>query len=65
VRAKSLEELHIFEGSLRAADAVSAITSRAIFQSDLHLRNQLRSSSAAIPAHIAEGFGQKTDQALA
>jgi four helix bundle protein len=65
MHAKSLEELHVFQRALDAADAVSAILKRPGFPRDLALRDQLSESSSSIPSHIGEGFGQKTDRHFA
>src|SRR5436305_8852798 len=65
MRAKSLEELKVFQHSLDAADAVSTILTRACFRRDPELRDQLSESSSRIPSHIGEGFGQKTDRHFA
>jgi four helix bundle protein len=63
--AKSIEEFQIYQKALKAADAVSAILKRPCFQRDLRLRDQLSASSDAVPALMAEGFGQSTDRLFA
>jgi four helix bundle protein len=65
VRAKSLEDLEIFQSALDAADAVSAILDRPCFRRDPELSDQLGETSSRIPPHIGEGFGQKTDRHFA
>src|SRR6185295_20287873 len=65
VPATSLEELQVYQRALGAASAVSSILNRQCFRSDPELRDQLRDTSSRIPAHIAEGFGQKTDRHFA
>ena len=61
----SVEGLLVYQKALVAADAISALTERPAFNRDPDLRAQLRSSSGRIPAHIAEGHGQKTDKHFA
>jgi four helix bundle protein len=65
MHAQNLEELHVFQRSLDAADAISALLKRPGFPRDLGLRDQLSESSSSIPSHIGEGFGQKTDRHFA
>jgi len=65
VNAKSIEELHVYQKALKAADAVSAILKRPCFNRDARLREQLGASSGAVPAHMAEGFGLSTDRLFA
>ena len=65
VRAKSLEDLEIFQSALDAADAISAILHRPCFGRYPELRDQLAETSSRIPSHIGEGFGQKTDRHFA
>jgi four helix bundle protein len=60
-----VEDLLVYHKALAAADAVSAITKRLEFNADLELRRQLRAASGRVPAHIAEGSGQKTDRHFA
>jgi four helix bundle protein len=62
---KSLEELQVFQKSLRAADEISALTRRPCVCNDFKLRDELRSSSGGVPAQIAEGFGHETDRQFA
>ena len=61
----TLEDLQVYQKSLAAADAISALTDRPSFRRDPELRAQLREASGRIPAHIAEGHGQKTDRHFA
>ncbi len=63
--AYALEELQVYQRSLVAADAISALTNRPAFLRDPTLRRQLRDASAQIPSHIAEGYGQKMDRHFA
>jgi four helix bundle protein len=65
MRARSVEGLQVYQRALAAADAISAMTNRPPFDRDPDLRRQLRSSSGGVPAHIAEGFGQKTNRHFA
>src|SRR5262245_31211965 len=60
--ARSLEELQIFQLAVDAADAITATLDRPAFHQDKRLKDQLRDASGNIPAHIAEGFGQKSDR---
>lgn len=62
---RSLEDLLVYLRALATADAVSAILQRRAFSKDFDLRDQLGSSSARVPALIAEGFEQKTDRHFA
>src|SRR5713101_7615250 len=63
--AGSVEGLLVYQKSLSAAAAVSAIIERPSFHRYPELRAQLADSSAAVPAHIREGYGQKTDRHFA
>ena len=63
--AYTLENLQVYQRSLAAAAAISALTDAAGFRRELELRSQLRDASGRIPAHIAEGHGQKTDRHFA
>jgi four helix bundle protein len=65
VRAKCAEELQVYQRALQLADEVSAILKRPGLERDFGLRDQLRNSSAAVPALIAEGFSQSTDRYFA
>jgi four helix bundle protein len=60
--AKSLEDLQVYQQSLEAADAVSAILERPGFRQEPTLRQQIAECRDRIPALISEGFGQKTDR---
>jgi four helix bundle protein len=62
MHAKSLDELQVYQRALEAADAVSAILDRPNLCRDFKLRGQLADCSSGVPAHISEGFGQKTDR---
>jgi four helix bundle protein len=63
--AKSVEELQVYQRSLEASAAVSAIIQRPSFNRDLRLREQLGSSSERVASSIAEGFEQSTDRHFA
>jgi len=63
--AKCIEEFQVYQKALRAADEISAILKRPCFQRDLRLRDQLGSSSDAVPALMSDGFGQSTDRFFA
>jgi four helix bundle protein len=59
---RNIEDLKVYEKAVAAADAVFAITSKAAFNADPELRQQLRTSSGRIQAHLQESSGQKTDK---
>jgi len=61
----SLQDLQVFREALDAADAVSAILSRPAVARDFKLGSQLSAASAAVAAHIAEGYGQLTGRHFA
>ena len=65
MRARSVEELQVYQKALIAADEISAILKRESFRSDWKLRAQLGGSSESVPALIAEGFSLKTDRHFA
>jgi len=65
VKAKSLEELQVYQRSLELAMAVTAILRRSGFEQDLRLRDQVRDASDSVVANIAEGFMQAADRAFA
>jgi four helix bundle protein len=65
MRAKSVEELQVYQKALFAADEISAILRRESFRRDRRLRDQLDGSSESVPALIAEGFSLKTDRHFA
>ena len=62
---RSLDDLLVYQKSLAAAHAVSAILPRPGLSKDFKLREQLGASSSRVPALIAEGFEQKTDRHFA
>jgi four helix bundle protein len=64
MRAKSVEELQVYQKALIAADKISAILKQESFRSDRRLCDQLGASSESVPALIAEGFPLKTDRYL-
>jgi four helix bundle protein len=63
--ARTLDELLVYRKALAACEAVSAILNRPKVRADWDLRAQLASASAAVPANIAEGFGQQSDRQFA
>ena len=65
MRAKSVEELHVYRKALVASDEISAILRRESFRRDRRLRDQLDGSSESVPALIAEGFSLNTDRHFA
>jgi four helix bundle protein len=65
VVASCVEELLVYRKALLAAEAISAITNCCDRAGDWELQRQLRAAAGRIPAHIAEGFGQKTDRHFA
>jgi four helix bundle protein len=60
--ARTLEELLVYLKAQAACIAVSAILDTPKVRADWDLRCQLAAASAAVPANIAEGFGQQTDR---
>src|SRR5688572_13869846 len=60
--ARTLDELLVYQKAQFACVAVSAILERPKARADWDLRAQLAAASAAVPANIAEGFGQQTDR---
>ena len=60
-----VEDLVVYQKSLAAAKAVSALLQRPGLSKDLDLKNQLGNSSSRVPALIAEGFEQKSDRQFA
>ena len=65
MKAKTLDEVIVYQEAHAAAEAISAILSRPVFGKDFDLKDQLSRSSARIAPLIAEGFGQLTDRHLA
>jgi four helix bundle protein len=63
--ARTLDDLLVYRRSLGACAAVSAFLERQKVRADYELRAQLSSASAAVPANIAEGFGQQSDRQFA
>jgi four helix bundle protein len=60
--ARTLDDLSAYRKAQDACIAVSALVERVIPRADWDLRVQLAASSAAVPANIAEGFGQQSDR---
>ena len=65
VLARSLDDLIVYRKSLDACSAVSRLLERPKVRTDCYLGSQLGSASAAVPANIAEGFGQQSDRQFA
>ena len=65
MKAKSVDELLVYQKALKAADAISAILKRDCFEKDRRLRDQLGASSERVASDISEGFGQSTDRHFA
>ena len=65
MRAEKLEDLLIYTKALEGIAAVSALLRRPALIKDFDLHRQRSESSAKIPGHIAEGFGQFTDRHFA
>jgi four helix bundle protein len=63
--ARTLDELLVYRKSLDACAAISAILQSSKVRVDRELWEQLGSASGAVPANIAEGFGQQTDRQFA
>jgi four helix bundle protein len=65
MKARNLNDIHVYRKSVVAADAVSALLKRPVFNRDFDLKGQLSRASGRIPPLIAEGYGQLTDRHLA
>ena len=65
MRAKTLEELQVWQRAKELVAALSAITAGEAFQRHERLREQIDDASDSLLANIAEGFGQATDRAFA
>jgi four helix bundle protein len=63
--ARTLDELQVYRKAVDACDAVSTLLDRQKLRADWDLRAQLAAASAAVPANIAEGFGQQSDRQFA
>ena len=63
--ARTLDELLVYRKALVACVAVSAVLEKPKVRADWDLRVQISSASAAVPANIAEGFGQQSDRQFA
>src|SRR5262249_29037433 len=59
---KSVENLKVYQKAVTGADAILAITSKPAFDGDRELRQQLRTASGRIQAHLQEGSAQSTDK---
>jgi four helix bundle protein len=60
--ARTLDDLLVYRKAQEVCVAVSAILNRPRVRADWDLRGQLAAASAAVPANIAEGFGQQSDR---
>ena len=60
--ARTLDELLVYRKAAFACDAISALLERPRVRADYDLRVQLAAASSAVPANIAEGFGQQSDR---
>jgi four helix bundle protein len=65
MRARTLEELQVYEQSIEAAGGIIAILERPALRRDFELRDQLDRSSSRVGPLIGEGFGQQTDRHFA
>ena len=63
--ARTLNELLVYRKALGACAAISALLEQPKVRADWDLRAQLAAASAAVPANIAEGFGQQSDRQFA
>lgn len=63
--AYSLDDLLVYQKSLHAAAAISAILIRPGLVEDLRLKAQLEAASERVASLIAEGYAQKTDRHFA
>jgi len=62
MNAKTVENLKVYQRATAGADEIFAITEKPIFDRDTELRQQLRTSSGRIQAHLQEGSAQTTDK---
>ena len=62
MNAKTLDDLLVYQKSIDACGAISALMETARVRRDCELCSQLGASSAAVSANIAEGFGQQSDR---
>ena len=60
--ARTLDDLLVYRKALAACVAVSALLDGPNVRADWDLRSQLAAAAAAVPANIAEGFGQQADR---
>src|SRR5262245_65062292 len=65
MHATKLEELLVYVKALEGLDSVSPFLKRSVLVKDCDLHKQLSESTAKIPGHIGEGFGQGTDRHFA
>jgi four helix bundle protein len=63
--ARTLDELLVYQKAQAACRAVSAVLERPKVRADRDLWAQLGAAAAAVPANIAEGFGQQSDRQFA
>ena len=57
-----VEKLKVYNKAVAEADEIFAITERPMFRDHVALRDQLRTSSGRIQAHLQEGSAQSTDK---
>ena len=65
MRAKTVEDLLVYQKSLDGIAAISPILALPQVCKDCELHDQLSESTGNIPGQIAEGFGQLTDRHFA
>ncbi len=58
MKARTLEELEIWQRAMSMSDVISEILDRPAVKSDRGLWEQLGDSSVSVVSNIAEGFGQ-------
>jgi four helix bundle protein len=65
MKARTLQDLEVWQRARAFADAVFATTRAAPFIRDTRLRDQLNDAADSMMSNIAEGFGQSSDRAFA
>jgi len=65
MRAKSVQDLHVWQRAMEFWKAIDAILGRPRLSSDRKLHDQLSDAADSIVSNIAEGFEQPTDRAFA